>query len=133
LVDRQIRFYHEGRKETLEGMKRLHEMVYEMKEALLFGQLDRFGEMLHEAYENKKRMNPDIVAGTPADVLYETARQHGAIGGKLCGAGGGGYLLLYCETGRQQEVRQELEKLGGQFTDFAFDGWGLQVWRSSSR
>jgi D-glycero-alpha-D-manno-heptose-7-phosphate kinase len=114
-------------------MKRLHEMVYEMKEALLLGQLDRFGEMLHEAYENKKRMNPDIVAGTPADVLYETARQHGAIGGKLCGAGGGGYFLLYCETGRQQEVRQELEKLGGQFTDFAFDGWGLQVWRSSSR
>jgi D-glycero-alpha-D-manno-heptose-7-phosphate kinase len=133
LVDRQIRFYHEGRQETLEGMKRLHEMVYEMKEALLLGQLDRFGEMLHEAYENKKRMNPDIVADTPADVLYETARQHGAIGGKLCGAGGGGYLLLYCETGRQQEVRRELEKLGGQFTDFAFDGWGLQVWRSSSR
>ena len=133
LVDKQIRLYHEGRLETLEGMRRLHEMVYEMKEALLTGHLDAFGEMLHEAYVNKKRMNPHIAEGTPADVLYETGRQHGAIGGKLCGAGGGGYLLLYCETGRQQEVRQALEALGGQFTDFAFDGFGLQVWRSTCR
>jgi len=133
LVEQQIRFYREGRQETLKGMKRLHEMVYEMKDALLTGCLDRFGEMLHEAYENKKRMNPHISKGTPADILYEAARRHGAIGGKLCGAGGGGYLLLYCETGRQQEVRQELERLGGQFTDFAFDGWGLQVWWSNAK
>jgi D-glycero-alpha-D-manno-heptose-7-phosphate kinase len=132
LVQQQLGFYREGRSETLQGMKRLHELAYEMKEALLTAQISRFGELLHEAHVNKKRMNPHIASGTSADLLYATARQHGAIGGKLCGAGGGGYILLYCETGRQNEVRRELEKLGGQFTDFAFDGWGLQVWRSAA-
>ena len=132
LVDKQVLFYQQGREETLNGMRRLRELAFEMKEALLTAQLAHFGELLHEAHINKRRMNPHIAEGTPADLFYETALRHGAIGGKLCGAGGGGYLLLYCETGRQNEVRKELEKLGGQFTDFAFDGWGLQVWRSSA-
>jgi D-glycero-alpha-D-manno-heptose-7-phosphate kinase len=133
LVDKQIGFYKEGRRETLLGLERLYEMVYEMKEALLTGSLDRFGKMLHEAYLNKKRMNPHITEGTPADALYEAALKHGAIGGKLLGAGGGGYLLLFCETGKQQKVRRALEESGGQFTDFAFDGYGLQIWRSAAR
>jgi len=133
LVDRQIKYYQEGRQDTLRGMQRLYEMAFEMKEALLTGALNRFGEMLHEAYMNKKMMNPHVADGTPADALYESACKHGVIGGKLLGAGGGGYLLLYCETGRQLEVRQALEAMGGQFTDFSFDGLGLQVWRSHSR
>ena len=133
LVDKLVEFYHSGRQETLDGMKRQHELVYRMKEALLTGHIYQLGGMFHEAYVNKKRALPRIAEGTPADMLYESAREHGALGGKLLGAGGGGYLLLYCETGRQQEVRAELERLGGRFTDFAFDGWGLQVWRSSAR
>ena len=133
LVDRQIKFYQESRRETLSGMARLYEMVFEMKEALLTGALDRFGQMLNEAYINKKMMNPHVAENTKADVLYEAAKKHGAIGGKLLGAGGGGYLLLYCETGKQHKVREALEQLGGQFTDFSFEGGGLQVWRSNSR
>jgi D-glycero-alpha-D-manno-heptose-7-phosphate kinase len=78
-------------------------------------------------------MNPHVADGTPAEALYDKARRHGVIGGKLLGAGGGGYLLLYCETGRQLEVREALESMGGQFADFSFDGLGLQVWRSHSR
>ncbi len=133
LIDQQVRFFQEGRRETLEGMRRLHEMAHEMTEALLTSQLRRFGEFLHEAYLNKKKMNPHVTEGTTSDQLYETALKHGAVGGKLCGAGGGGYLLLYCETSRQQEVIDALERLGGQFTNFSFEGMGLQVWRSSSR
>jgi len=104
-----------------------------MKESLLTGQLHHFGELLHEGYLNKKRMNPSITEGTRADELYETALRNGAVGGKLCGAGGGGYLLLYCETGRQHEVIRALENLGGRFSNFSFEGMGLQVWRSSSK
>jgi D-glycero-alpha-D-manno-heptose-7-phosphate kinase len=130
LIDAQIRLYQAGRLDALEGTKRIHRLAYEMKEALLNGRLHEFGEMLHESYMNKKRVNPHITEGTPADLLYETARRHGAIGGKLLGAGGGGYLLLYCRTDCLQDVRRALEALGGQFTDFAFDGLGLQVWRS---
>jgi D-glycero-alpha-D-manno-heptose-7-phosphate kinase len=133
LIDQQVRFFEEGRRETIEAMRRLHEMTHEMKEALLRGRLHRFGELLHEAYASKRRMNPHITEGTSADRLYEEALRQGALGGKLCGAGGGGYLLLYCETGRQDQVIRALEKLGGQFTNVSFEGMGLQVWRSSSR
>jgi D-glycero-alpha-D-manno-heptose-7-phosphate kinase len=133
LIDQQVRFFEEGRRETIEGMRRLHEMTHEMKEALLRGRLHRFGELLHEAYVSKKQMNPHITEGTLTDELYEAALRQGALGGKLCGAGGGGYLLLYCETGRQDQVMRALEGLGGQFTSFSFEGMGLQVWRSSSK
>lgn len=133
LIDKQVRFFHERRQTTLEGMRRLYEMVFEMKEALLKGKLEKFGQMLHEAYLNKKRMNPYVADHTIADELYEEARRHGALGGKLLGAGGGGYLLLFCETDRRHEVRQALEVMGGQFANFAFDGLGLQRWRSRCR
>ena len=133
LVDKLVHSYQEERPDTLAAMREQHALVYDMKEALLTGHIEHFGLMFHEAYGQKKRALPEVTEGTPADRLYDTARQHGAIGGKLLGAGGGGYLLLYCETSRQQEVRRELERLGGQFTDFAFDTWGLQVWRSSAR
>jgi len=133
LVAKQVDFYKEGRKTTVDGMQRLYDMVCEMKHALLRGKLDDFGELLHEAYVNKKLMNPHVTDGTITDELYEVARSKGAIGGKLLGAGGGGYFALYCPTGCQHEVRSALETVGGQFTDFAFDSNGLQVWRSKSR
>jgi D-glycero-alpha-D-manno-heptose-7-phosphate kinase len=133
LVSQQVKMYREGRIATHEGMQRLYDLVFEMKEALLKGRLTEFGELLHDAYLAKKRMNPDVTTGTIADKLYEEARSCGVLGGKLLGAGGGGYLLLYCETDRQHEVRLALEAMGGQFTDFAFDDLGLQSWRSNSR
>jgi D-glycero-alpha-D-manno-heptose-7-phosphate kinase len=130
LIDDQIRFYKEHRQATIEGMQRIYELVFEMKEALLRARLDTFGELLHEGFVNKKRMNPEITQGTNAEVLYEEARRSGAIGGKLMGAGGGGYLLLYCHTHSQPQLRKALEAMGGQFTNFSFDHAGLQVWRT---
>ena len=130
LIAKQIRFYHEGRQATLRGMQRIFELVYEMKEALLRARLDDFGALLHEGFMNKKCMNPEITSGTNTEALYEAARQHGAIGGKLMGAGGGGYLLLYCHTHKHHQVRKALEALGGQFTNFSFDQDGLQIWRT---
>lgn len=125
LVAREMQFCREGRQSTLQGLAGLYELVFEMKESLLRGRLHQFGELLHEAYTHKKRINPDVSAGTIADELYEEARAHGAVGG--------GYLLLYCETDRQHEVRQALESLGGQVAGFGFEDAGLQAWRSQSR
>jgi D-glycero-alpha-D-manno-heptose-7-phosphate kinase len=133
LVAREIQSFREGRASTIDGMKCLHQLAFEMKECLLRGRLRQFGELLHEAYANKKRMNPDVAEGTIADDLYEEARSWGAVGGKLLGAGGGGYLLLYCETDTQHEVRQALEAMGGVVTGLAFEDSGLQTWRSQSR
>jgi D-glycero-alpha-D-manno-heptose-7-phosphate kinase len=133
LVAQEMRYCREGRPNTIDGMQAMYQLVFEMKEALLRGRLHHFGELLHEAYVNKKRVNPDVASGTIADDLYEEARCWGAVGGKLLGAGGGGYLLLYCETDRQHEVRQALEAMGGVVSGVAFEDSGLQTWRSHSR
>jgi D-glycero-alpha-D-manno-heptose-7-phosphate kinase len=133
LVARQVEMFKQGNMTTIDGMKRLYDMVFEMREALNDGDLDRFGFLLHESHVNKKRMNPYVTEGTPIDEMYEAARDAGALGGKLLGAGGGGYLAVYCPTDKQHEVRAALEPMGAVFTDFAFDRQGVQVWRSASR
>jgi len=138
LIDTQIRLYREGREETMVGMKHLHEMAYDMRDAVETGDLDALGAMLHSAYENKKRMNPHIADGTSIEDLFEVAREAGAAGGKICGAGGGGYLLLACVPKRQPAVRTALEAHGGRFADFAFSATGVaarigdRVWRPSA-
>jgi D-glycero-alpha-D-manno-heptose-7-phosphate kinase len=110
-------------------MNRLHKMVYEAKEALLKGRIREFGALLHENMVYKRKLDPRV--STPyIDELYESAIKSGAIGGKLLGAGGGGYLLLLVEGRRQFEVRANLEKAGAVLTDFSFQEKGLQVWRS---
>lgn len=128
LITKQIQYAQEKRPTTLESMQRIYTLVHDMKSALLRGNLTLFGELLHEGFVHKKLMNPDITTGTRADELYEIARRHGAIGGKLMG--GGGYLLLYCETHRQHDVRKSLERAGGVVSNFAFDLRGLQVWHT---
>ncbi len=139
LIDTQVRLFREGREETIQGMKQLQHMAYEMRDAIAAGELDALGRMLDEAYESKKRMNPRIAKGTRIEQLFQTARDAGALGGKICGAGGGGYLLLYCRAPEQPAVRAALEALGGQFAPFAFRREGVEarlrdrVWRPSER
>jgi D-glycero-alpha-D-manno-heptose-7-phosphate kinase len=130
LVHNQIRYYEENPAGKAQCMQRIYDLVFEMKDALLKGRLNEFGAMLHEGFVAKKQMNPDLTEGTNADLLYEEARRHGAIGGKLMGAGGGGYLLLYCETHCQHEVRRALEAVGGRFVGFSIEPGGLQAWRT---
>jgi D-glycero-alpha-D-manno-heptose-7-phosphate kinase len=135
LIDTQIRMYREGREETIVGMKQLHEMAYEMRDVLEAGDLASLGGLLRQAYESKKRMNPHIAEGTPIERLMDAAHEAGAAGGKICGAGGGGYLLLACRPDRQPAVRAALEALGGQLAEFSFRRRGVEarigdrVWR----
>jgi D-glycero-alpha-D-manno-heptose-7-phosphate kinase len=127
LIATQIRLYEEGREETMVGMKQLYEMAFEMRDAIVRGDLPALGAMLREAYESKKRMNPHIANGTAIEHLLDVAQAAGAWGGKICGAGGGGYLLLACAPDRQAEVRSALEAQGGQFADFAFRAHGVEA------
>jgi D-glycero-alpha-D-manno-heptose-7-phosphate kinase len=137
LIDAQIRLFEQGREETIVGMKQLHEMAYELRDAVVSGDLGALGGLLREAYESKRRMNPHIAEGTPIDGLLEAARAAGASGGKICGAGGGGYLLLACEPSRHAAVRAALTALGGQPAEFAFRAHGVEAragergWRPS--
>jgi D-glycero-alpha-D-manno-heptose-7-phosphate kinase len=132
LIDAQIRMFHDGREETIVGMKQLQAMAFEMRHEIEVGHADRLGPMLREAFESKKLMNPQIAEGTTIERLLSVARSEGATGGKLCGAGGGGYLLLACVPERQTGVRVALERLGGQFAEFAFRTLGVEA-RSGDR
>ena len=137
LIDGQIRLYAEGREETIIGMKQLHEIAYEMRDALVSGAFGSLGALLREAYASKKRMNPRVADGTPIERLLEAAQEAGAAGGKICGAGGGGYVLVACEPARREVVASALEAHGGRITEFAFRGDGVRAhtdtdtWRPS--
>ena len=102
LIHDQIRMYEDGREDTIVGMKQLHAMAYEMKFEIEAGNLDRLGPLLGQAFESKKLMNPNITDGTRIERLFEVAEGAGASGGKICGAGGGGYLLLACGPRRNR-------------------------------
>jgi D-glycero-alpha-D-manno-heptose-7-phosphate kinase len=127
IISTQVEAYTKKEGDVLKAMDELKTITTEMKNALLQKRLDDFGRLLHEAWDNKKKMAKQIT-NTTIDTLYETARQHGALGGKILGAGGGGYLLLYCEFDKKHVIAEELEKLGGQVVEFTFDRHGLQTW-----
>ncbi|HZD79629.1 MAG TPA: GHMP kinase [Actinomycetota bacterium] len=133
LIDTQIRLYREGREETIQGMKQLQAMAYEMRDVLEAGDVGSLGPLLQEAYESKRRMNPHIADGTAIDELLARARAAGATGGKICGAGGGGYLLLSCPPEVRSRVRRQLEALGARFSPFDFSEGGVEARTGSDR
>ena len=129
IIDDQVSGYVSGKADVVSALEETKELASRMKNAFLLGHLDEFGALLHQAWENKRRFSVKI-SNSQIDELYEAARGAGAIGGKLLGAGGGGYLLLFCQFDRKQSVAERLEGLGGQIVDFAFDFNGLQTWEA---
>ncbi|OGF16474.1 MAG: GHMP kinase [Candidatus Eisenbacteria bacterium RBG_16_71_46] len=129
IIERQTAAYREGQPETVEALHRLKQEASEMKEALLLGKLDAMGHLLHQAWENKKRLDEGI-SNSKVDRLYQLARKEGAIGGKMPGAGGGGYFLLLTRFDRKHRVAAVLEKHGAQVVPFQFERHGLLSWSS---
>jgi len=105
-------------------MQRMVDLAYEMRDLLLAGNIDAFGLALHKGWELKRGISKQI-STSAIDELYATARNAGALGGKLAGAGGGGFLLLYCPSAAQPHVRESLSKL--QALDFRFDWAGARI------
>lgn len=104
----------------------IRDLAESMRRALLAADLAEFGRLLHEGWEHKKKVSNRI--STPAiDRLYALARKHGAAGGKITGAGGGGFLLLFCEEDHQSAVRHAFAAEGIQEMNFAFDFVGSRV------
>jgi len=131
IINAQRKGYIEKDVTVLTAMDELKSITIKMKNALLQGRLVDFGLLLDEAWSNKKRMASQITS-PGIDALYETARRYGALGGKISGAGGGGYLLLYCEFDKKHIVAEKLEEQGAQVVKFAFDHNGLQTWEVKS-
>ena len=102
--------------ETIEGLRAQKELAVAMKAALLTGELQEFGALLGEAWTQKKRMSP-LISNSRIDELYELARRKGALGGKITGAGGGGYILLFCDFTKKHRVMEALEFAGADVTE----------------
>jgi|tagenome__1003787_1003787.scaffolds.fasta_scaffold20762594_2 D-glycero-alpha-D-manno-heptose-7-phosphate kinase len=130
IIEDQTKRFVEGEQEALDGLRMQKELAVEMKNTLLQGQLDDFGNLLHQAWEQKKHLSSRISNAT-LDEAYDAARKAGALGGKVTGAGGGGYMLLYCRFDRKHRVAETLRKMDILPTEFAFEFRGLDTWRVS--
>ncbi|HWB95747.1 MAG TPA: hypothetical protein VG672_03570 [Bryobacteraceae bacterium] len=114
-----------GTNEKRPALRRMCQIARDLRDVLTTGKdLNAFGHLLHEAWEAKRSVEASI-SNAVIDEYYERARRAGALGGKLLGAGGGGFLLLYCEPHLQDRVREELEEL--QEVPFRFDPQGSKI------
>jgi D-glycero-alpha-D-manno-heptose-7-phosphate kinase len=109
---------------TVTRMHGMVDLAHEMRDHLLAGDLDAFGAALHRGWEMKRGLSAAI-STSAIDQHYARARAAGALGGKLAGAGGGGFLLLYCPKPAQARVREAL--IGLQTLDFRFDWGGARI------
>ena len=127
IIDDQMARYTRGKKEVVQAFDETKALAFEMKNALLVGDVDKFGLLLDQAWQCKKKLSSRI-SDPSIDELYAIAIKQGALGGKLLGAGGGGYILLLCQFDRWHIVAQKLEEAGGKVAKFAFEFNGLQTW-----
>ncbi len=111
---------------VVQSLHNIKNLGYEIKDAIIEGDLRRFGELMAQAWENKKKLAKGIT-NERIDKLYSTAIENGAIGAKLTGAGGGGYLMLFCEKPNQRAVRDALSAQGLKQMDFKFDMHGAKI------
>jgi D-glycero-alpha-D-manno-heptose-7-phosphate kinase len=127
IIEDQTSRFEGAEERALEGLRMQKELATEMKNALLRRRLDDFGELLGTAWDYKKRMSPRISTDF-IDEAYARAIERGALGGKVTGAGGGGYMLFYCPFHRKHRVAEALIELGATVTEFEFVHRGLATW-----
>ena len=130
VIRSQVAKYKRGDPGSLAALTRMKQLVWEAKAALLRGQLVELGRILNEQWEEKKRTS-SAVTNEIIDALYEEALQHGAVGGKVSGAGAGGFLYLICPFDRKREVAERLSARGGQVCPVEFEPSGMQSWLAS--
>ncbi len=116
----------ENDQHVLQALDAVKAMAWEMKACLEQGDLSRVGHLLHLSWQHKKKFAPGISTGL-IDECYELALQNGALGGKVTGAGGGGFLMLYCEPACQPAVTHALKAKGLARMDLRFESEGARV------
>ncbi|RKU30045.1 hypothetical protein C6499_07465 [Candidatus Poribacteria bacterium] len=118
--------YKSGNRRTREALSALRRIAQEMKAALCQADLSCFGYLLSENWRYQKQLHPSVTSKR-VEHLFEIAERNGSIGGKACGAGGGGCLVFYCPQDRQNSVTETLLAVGARSIRFSFDFKGLLV------
>ncbi|MCK9206488.1 MAG: dehydrogenase [Salinivirgaceae bacterium] len=130
IIEAQRQNVKSKNEQSIEAMHNIKQQATTMKEALLKGELHKIGEIMDYGWQQKKKMASNIT--NPAiDELYTKVLAAGASGGKISGAGGGGFMFFYCPGNSRHEVIRMLEKNGGQVKRYEFVTTGLQTWTTS--
>jgi D-glycero-alpha-D-manno-heptose-7-phosphate kinase len=127
IIEQQSKNVTDGNEKAIEAMHKLKEQAVMMKEALLKGDLGKIGEILDFGWQYKKNMATGIT-NSFIDDIYDTAIRNGATGGKVSGAGGGGFMFFYCPGTTRSAVIEALRKFGGQSKRYEFTSKGLSAW-----
>ena len=127
VIESQLENVSAGRPAALDALKRMKELAMEAKTALLRSRLADLGEILHDDWLQKKATSSSV-STSQIDYLYDEARKHGALGGKVSGAGGGGFMFLVCPFDRKPAVVARLTELGARTSPVQFCPHGLQSW-----
>lgn len=128
IIEAQVKNVQTKNHDSIEAMHKLKEQAILMKEALLKGRLNEIGEILNYGWLYKKQMTSEI-SNPLIDEIYEEALKAGSSGGKISGAGGGGFMMLYCPNNTRYRVIEALQKFGGEFRRYQFTKYGLETWR----
>ncbi len=112
--------------DVVEGMHRVKEIGHEVRDLLVRGDLDRYGELLHEHWTRKRRFASGMTDPS-IDATYEAARAAGAIGGKLMGAGGGGFFMFYVRPEHRRAVTEAVARRGLSPLRFRFEPAGARI------
>jgi D-glycero-alpha-D-manno-heptose-7-phosphate kinase len=113
-----------AQKDIFGALSEMVDLVYELKSALLAGRLEEMGRLLHHNWQLKKTLS-GAISSPSIEEAYQTALKHGAIGGKLLGAGGGGFLMFFCPPDRQARLIDALHPL--RHFDCKFDTEGSKL------
>ena len=127
IIKEQVKNVHSKNEKSIEAMHLLKEQAQRMKEALLKGKLSEFGEILDYGFRQKRNMAENI-SNASIERIYEAAKQSGATGGKISGAGGGGFMIFYCPGNSRHSVIKALSGFGGEIKNYSFTKYGLTTW-----
>ncbi|MBK6379713.1 MAG: dehydrogenase [Chitinophagaceae bacterium] len=127
IIKEQVKNVNEKNEKSIEAMHHLKDQAKMMKEALLQGKLDEIGLILDYGFEQKRNMAANISNSRIEDV-YAAAKAAGATGGKISGAGGGGFMIFYCPGNTRHAVIKTLNSFGGTVRDYSFTKYGLTTW-----
>lgn len=127
IIENQAENAKTKNEKPIKAMHVVKEQAYKMKEALLKNELHKVGEILEVSWQNKKKMAAGIT-NELIDDIYSTAIENGATGGKISGAGGGGFMIFYADNNNRYKVIKALSKFGGEAKRYEFSNEGLITW-----
>ncbi len=128
IIKEQVKNVNEKNEKSIEAMHQLKEQARMMKEALLKGCLDELGEILDFGFQQKRKMASNI-SNSGIESIYDAAKVAGATGGKISGAGGGGFMVFYCPLNTRYGVIKALNAFGGEVKKYSFVDHGLATWK----